>query len=64
VLEFTALGEAVTLAARLASVAGARELLATESAYTAAGIDQPAESRMLELKGVSSPIAVRVLTTA
>lgn len=63
VLEFTALGEAVTLAARLASVAGAGELLATESAYAAAGIDQPAESRQLELKGVTAPITVRVLTT-
>jgi adenylate cyclase len=63
VLEFTALGEAVTLAARLASVAGAGELLATEAAYAAAGIDRPAESRELKLKGVTAPITVRVLTT-
>jgi adenylate cyclase len=62
VLEFTALGEAVTLAARLASVAGAGELLATESAYAAAGMDMPAESRELELKGVTAPITVRVLS--
>lgn len=61
VLEFTALGEAVTLAARLASVAGAGELLATESAYAAAGMDVPAERRELMLKGLSAPISVRVL---
>lgn len=61
VLEFTALGEAVTLAARLASVAGAGELLASESAYAAAEMDAPAERRELELKGVTAPITVRVL---
>ena len=64
VLEFTALGEAVTLAARLASVAGAGELLASESAYAAAGMDGPAERRELELKGVSAPITVRVLNSS
>jgi adenylate cyclase len=48
VLEFTALGEAVTLAARLASVAGAGELLASEPAYAAAGMDGLAERRDLE----------------
>ena len=63
VLEFTALGEAVTLAARLASVAGAGELLASESAYAAAGMDGPAERRELELKGVTAPVAVRVLNS-
>ena len=63
VLEFTALGEAVTLAARLASVAGAGELLVSESAYAAAGMDGPAERRELELKGVTGPITVRVLTS-
>jgi adenylate cyclase len=63
VLEFTALGEAVTLTARLASVAGAGELLVSEPAYAAAGMDGPAERRELELKGVTAPITVRVLTS-
>ena len=61
VLEFTALGESVTLAARLASVAGAGELLASESAYAAAGLDGRAERREFELKGVTAPITVRIL---
>jgi len=61
VLEFTALGEAVTLAARLASAAGAGELLASEAAFAAAGLERPAERRVLELKGVTGNIHVRVL---
>jgi adenylate cyclase len=63
VLEFTALGEAVTLAARLASVAAAGELLASEAAYVASGVDAPSERRSLELKGMSAPIAVRILNS-
>jgi adenylate cyclase len=62
VLEFTALGGAVTLAARLASVARSGELLATEAAYAAAGMDGTAARRQLELKGISAPVAVRVLS--
>jgi adenylate cyclase len=61
VLEFTALGEEVTLTARLASAAGAGELLATEAAYEAAGMTTPVERRQLDLKGVSVPAQVRVL---
>jgi adenylate cyclase len=64
VLEFTALGEAVTLAARLASVAGSGELLATEAAYAAAGMDRDAPRRELDLKGLSAPVAVRVMSSA
>jgi adenylate cyclase len=64
VLEFTALGEAVTLAARLASVANAGELLATEATYAAAELRDPAESRDLELKGLTAPVRVRVLDAA
>ena len=63
VLEFTALGEAVTLAARLASVAGPGELLATEAAYAEAEMVGPAEHRRLELKGVSAPVNVLVLSS-
>jgi adenylate cyclase len=61
VLEFTALGEEVTLAARLADVAGAGELLVTDAAYEAAGMKSPVERRQLDLKGLSVPAQVRVI---
>jgi len=61
VLEFTALGEEVTLAARLASAAGTGELMASDAAYDAGGMTMPAERRQLDLKGVSVPALVRVL---
>ena len=61
VLEFTALGDAVNLAARLASVAATGELVASDAAYAAAGLTVPAERRQLELKGVSLPAHVRIL---
>jgi len=64
VLELTALGEAVTLAARLASVAADGELLVSEAAYAAAELRAPAESRQLELKGMTAPVSVRVLDSA
>ncbi len=48
----------------LASVAGAGELLASQSAYAAARMDGPAERRELELKGVTAPITVRVLNSS
>lgn len=60
-LELTALGEDVNIAARLASVAGAGELVCSEAAYVASGLDHPGDRRDVTLKGVSSPIAVRVL---
>jgi len=60
-LELTAQGEDVVIAARLASLAAAGEVLATETAYVAAGLDVPAERRELQLKGVSAPIIVRAL---
>ena len=61
VLEFTALGEEVNLTARLASAAGAGELLASDAAYEAAGMRTPVDRRQLDLKGVSAPAHVRVL---
>jgi len=61
VLELTALGSEVVVAARLADIAAAGELLVTEDAYRAAALDVPAERRELQLKGVSAPVAVRVL---
>ena len=60
-VELTAIGEDVNVAARLASVAAAGELVCSEAAYEAAGIDRPAESREVSLKGVSQPVRVRVI---
>ena len=54
-------GEDVNVAARLASVAAAGELVTSEAAYAAAGIDRPAESREVTLKGVTQPVRVRVM---
>jgi len=62
-LELTAIGESINLAARLASVAGAGELVCSEAAYVAAGVTVEAERREMVLKGVSAPVAVRVLRT-
>jgi adenylate cyclase len=51
--ELTALGDAVNVTARLASVAGAGEVLITSAAASAAGFGTGLERRMLELKGKS-----------
>lgn len=61
VLEFTALGEEVNLAARLASVAEAGELVASAAAFEAADMRSQVEERELQLKGVSSLAKVRIL---
>lgn len=63
-IEFTALGEDVNVAARLASVAGAGELVVSEPTFAAAGATMENERRQVELKGVSHPVAVRVLRPA
>jgi len=60
-LELTAIGENINVAARLASVAAAGELVCSEAAYVASGLAHEAERRELRLKGVSEPVAVRVL---
>ena len=63
--EFTALGDAVNVAARLASAAGAGELLVSDDAYRHAGLDLgETEHRRLELKGRAEPIDVRVVRVA
>jgi adenylate cyclase len=50
--DFTALGDPVNIAARLASVAGAGELLLSSAAASAAGLDTAAlERRALDLRG-------------
>lgn len=56
----TALGEDVNVAARLASLAGAGEILVGEATRTTTGIAD-GEVRQLTLKGVSQPVAATVL---
>lgn len=60
--DFTALGDNVNTTARLASEAGAGEILISEAAYAAAGLDLgDLERRQLELKGKSGATGVMVL---
>jgi adenylate cyclase len=62
VVDFTALGDAVNIAARLASEAGAGEILISEVASREAGLGPPEkEQRQLELRGHAELVAVRVL---
>src|SRR5258706_4553392 len=61
-VNISAIGDEVNTAARLASKAAAGEILIGEQALKQAHIDENAlESRSLELKGISEPVAVRVL---
>lgn len=60
-IEITALGDAVNTAARLASNAGAGELLVSEQACSQAQLNGPAENRRLQLKGRNEPVMVQVL---
>jgi adenylate cyclase len=60
-LELTAIGEDVNIAARLASVAHAGEAVCSEATYAAAAANYPAERRVVDLKGVSAPVSVRVI---
>ena len=60
--DFTALGDNVNIAARLASKAGTGEVLVSEATYQAARLEMEGlEMRELELKGKSKPVSVRVL---
>jgi adenylate cyclase len=60
--DFTALGDNVNIAARLASKAGQGEVLISEATYNAAQIENKGlEIRDLELKGKSDLVRVRVL---
>ena len=62
VMDITALGDNVNIAARLASKARSGEALISDAAYTAAGLHLgDLEQRQLELKGKNVPIGVRVL---
>lgn len=58
----TVLGEAANITARLASTAGVGEVLVSEYARVAAGLDLPgAESRLEEVRGMSESVPVHVL---
>ena len=57
-VELTAVGDAVNVTARLASVATAGEILVTVDAAAAAGLDPTLPRRMIELKGKQQPTQV------
>ena len=60
--DFTALGDNVNIAARLASKAGQGEVIISEDTYNAAQIrNEGLEKRDLELKGKSELVSVRVM---
>ena len=65
-VEFTALGDAVNVTARLASLAGVGEILITDAAARAAKVASAdvAEHRRLELRGKSEATEVVVVTLA
>jgi adenylate cyclase len=64
VTDITALGDPMNATARLASAAAAGEVLVSEDAVSAAGVDFAGlESRKLQLKGRLEPLRVRVVTT-
>jgi adenylate cyclase len=60
--DISAIGDEVNMAARLASKAAAGEIIVSEQALIAAGIDgSQFEARSLELKGISGPVLARVM---
>ncbi len=64
VADFTALGDTVNVAARLQSFARAGELVMSEDLYVAlAAPPSGLEKRIVEVRGRSEPITVRVLAT-
>jgi len=64
-LDFTGVGDAVNVAARLGSLASDGEALVTESTLLEAGLRLPLlERRTLELKGRNEPVDVVVLSAA
>ncbi|MEX2458469.1 MAG: adenylate/guanylate cyclase domain-containing protein [Actinomycetota bacterium] len=62
VADFTAMGDTVNVAARLASAAKAGEILVSDAAWKRSGIDAVSTpTRKLEVKGRTAPVEVRVL---
>jgi adenylate cyclase len=62
-IEFTALGDAMNVAARLASAAGSGELLVSAATAQAADLERDgAQHRNLALKGKTETTEVLVLT--
>jgi adenylate cyclase len=62
VTDFTALGDAVNTAARLASQAKLGEVIISTAASEAAGLDSTTfERRTLELKGRGEPISAQII---
>jgi adenylate cyclase len=61
VTDFTALGDSVNAAARVASMAGAGETLVTRAAIESSGLDGEFHWRHLELRGRTAPIDVAVI---
>lgn len=60
--DISAKGDEVNMTARLASKAAPGEIIVSEQALKAAGIDgSQLESRSLELKGISEPVIARVM---
>ena len=60
--DFSAIGDEVNTAARLASKAAAGEIIVSEQALKEAGMEVgQLEARRLELKGIAEPVAVRVM---
>jgi len=59
--DFSALGDAMNVTARLASLAAEGEVLVSDSAYVAAALANSTETRRLELKGRNEPVNVHVL---
>ena len=63
--DFTALGDHVNIAARLASQAGTGEILISDASYFASKLKlENLERRQMELKGKNEPVGVRVLRLA
>jgi adenylate cyclase len=61
-VDISAIGEEVNTAARLASKAAAGEIILSKAALEQAHLDSSElESRILELKGISEPMTVRVM---
>lgn len=66
ITDFTALGEEVNFAARLAAAAGTGEIVVSDATLDRYGLDpdRPVEKRTVGLKGFAEPVPVSVLTVA